>query len=194
MATTSVHRRVPEAARGAHNVGSAAAREHQQRQRETRFALPLLRWRWDKKANHPHVLNADVHAAILGIAHREVMRNYCGPDPRSDHEMRQSTTRWHQPGDLFNRRAIVSRAALLRVPGVRASWCRPQNNCSEKPEDSGNRSVHGRSRKRGSGNGDNSDWRDPRRSDNLRLFLRFHPLLVREQKEGTDTPHELPLR
>src|SRR5262245_11243298 len=78
------------------------------------------------------------------------MRNYWGPDPRRDHEMRQSTTRWHQPSDLFNRRAIVSRAALLRVPGVRASWWRPQNDCSDKPEDSGNRGVHGRSRKRGS--------------------------------------------
>jgi hypothetical protein len=105
--------------------------------------------RWHKEANDPDILDADVHAAILGVVHGQVMRHDCGPDARRHHELRQSTARWHQPSGLFNGRAIISRAAFLRVPGVRSNWRRPQNDCSNEPEDRGNCGVHGRSRKWG---------------------------------------------
>ena len=47
----------------------------------------LHRWR-DEEANHPDVLDADVHPPILGFTYRQVMRHNSGAERRCDHQLR----------------------------------------------------------------------------------------------------------
>src|SRR6476661_3958834 len=75
-------------------------------------------------------MDADEHAAILGVAHAEVVRNDCGPDARRNHEFQQSTTRWHQPTGHFSRRSILSPALLLGYIRSAHQLHRPQNDFS----------------------------------------------------------------